>query len=187
MDARRISLVAVAFLLTACGSTAVPQAAADPQQTKINFADGVCGAMSKFVEPATSFKPDTTDPVGSLKKQLVALSGGLGEANSELSKVDTAGFPEGKDALAEIQKGFTQMRKTVDDTKTKLESVNPADPQAVTKAVADVGTQLGGLGEVMGEPFNKPGLSKEDMETAAKKAPKCLEMEKKVGSSQPTS
>lgn len=189
MGARGISLVAVAFLLTACGSTSTPTTqAADPQQTKIKFADGVCGAMAKFVEPATAFKADPKDPVNSLKKQLTALSAGLGDANADLAKVDTSGFPEGKDALAEMQKGFGQMKTTVDDAKKKLDTVDPADQQAGTKAVTEAGAQLAGLGEAMGDPFNKPGLSKADMEAAAKQAPNCQAMEKKMGgSSQPTS
>jgi cytochrome c556 len=184
MGARRISLVAAAFLLTACGSSATSAPpAADPQQTKIKFADGVCGAMAKFVEPATAFKADPNDPVNSLKKQLTALSTGLSDANADLAKVDTTGFPEGKDALTEMQKGFGQMKTTVDDAKKKLDAVNPSDQQAATKAVTDAGAQLAGLGEAMGDPFNKPGLSKADMETAAKQAPNCQEMEKKMGAS----
>src|SRR5882762_5236510 len=116
MRAGRTAIIAVlagfGLLTTACGgqtttgtasSTSSPTASsqssggtADP--AKIKFADGICGAMGKFLGPATQFKPDTSNPtaaVESLKKQLGTISTGLGDAVSDLKNVDTSGVPDG--------------------------------------------------------------------------------------------
>src|ERR1041384_3123427 len=54
---------------------------------KVKFAGEICGAVSKFLTPMMSVKPDTSSPaaaVTSLKTQLATLTQGLTEATNDL-------------------------------------------------------------------------------------------------------
>jgi hypothetical protein len=166
-----------------------------PDQHKVDFADDICGAVSKFMIPATSFKPDTSSPaaaVNSLKTQLGGMSTGLGEANEDLKKADTSGVPDGQAAVDDLQKTFGQMKEAVDRTKTKLDAVNPNDTQAVAAAVQQAGQDLSSLGN-MQNPLDQPNLKSADMEAAAEQAPKCQQIKSLIAaktggtSSAPTS
>ncbi|MBP2326795.1 hypothetical protein JOF56_007180 [Kibdelosporangium banguiense] len=154
-------------------------------QAKVDFADDVCGAMQEFITPATSFRPDTSSPaaaLNSLKTQLGTMSTGLDKANRKLTDVDAAGVPDGKAAVTELQKTFTQLKQTVDTTKTKLEGVDPNNPQAIGAAVQSVSKDLAALGN-MQNPLDQPALKSADMEAAAKRAPACQKIKTQIGGS----
>jgi hypothetical protein len=211
MGTRRITVVAVlaglGLFATACGnqttgtatsgsttpttgsssSSSAASGTADP--AKVAFVDDICGAVGKFLVPATSFKPDTSSPgavLTSLRTQLGGLSTGLADAIKDLDGANTAGVPNGKEAVASLQKTFGQMKDTVDKSKAKMDAVNVNDTQAVATAVQDASTELSSLGENMQNPLDQPGLNSADMDAAAAKAPKCQQIKSAMGSAAPT-
>lgn len=144
-------------------------------QKKIDFADDLCGAVSKFLTPATAFKPDTSSQaavVNSMKTQLGTLSTGLQEAANDLGDARTEGVPDGQAVVADLRKTFDQMKTTVDQSKAKLDAIDPANPQQVAAAVQQATQDLSSLGN-MRNPLDQPNLKSADMEAAAQKAPEC--------------
>ena len=125
------------------GSMGAGQGNADP--AKIEFANGICTAVQKFIGPATAFKPDTSSPaaaLNSLKTQLGTMSAGLDSAAGDLGNVKSDGVPDGKTAVTELQKTFGQLKQTVDTAKTKLDGIDPNNPQAISTGVQDVSKDL---------------------------------------------
>jgi len=190
--------VALGLVLVGCGNQAQPTTTSPTptnsgssggsatgqgaDQGKVDFMDGVCGAVGKFLVPAVSFRPDTSSPaaaVASLKTQLGAMSNGLTEANSDLGKVDTSQVPDGKAAITDLQNVFGELKGTVDKTKTRLDSVDPNNQQAVAAAVQQAGQDLSGLAS-MKNPLDQPNLKSADMEAAAEKAPNCRQIKSTV-------
>lgn len=199
MPAGRITLAVVAagfaLVTAACGSqqntgsgtstTPPPSSSAgqgNVDQGKVDFAGDVCDAMQEFITPATSFKPDTSSPaaaVNSLKTQLGAMSTGLDKANNDLNDVNAAGVPDGKAAVTELQKTFSEIKQKVDTAKTKLEGVDANNQQAVAAAVQDVSKDLSSVGN-MTNPLDSPALKSADMEAAAKQAPECQKIQNQM-------
>jgi hypothetical protein len=168
-------------------ATTTPSPAAD--QGKVAFADDICGAVAKFLVPATSIKTDTSSPaaaLASIKTQLGTLSQGLTEASDDLKNADTGGVPDGQAAVADVQKTFGQLKEAVDRAKMKLDGVNPNDQQAVTTAMQSIGTDLAGLSNLK-NPLDQPSLKSADMQAAAQQAPKCQQMKGMIEAKAPSS
>jgi hypothetical protein len=202
MPAGRTTLAAVvagfALVTAACGgtqqntgagtttrppSTTASAGQGNVDQAKVDFAGDICDAMQEFITPATSFKPDTSSPaaaLNSLKTQLGAMSTGLDKAGRDLNDVDAAGVPDGKAAVTELQKTFSQLKQTVDTAKPKLDNVDPNNPQAIAAAVQDVSKDLAALGN-MQNPLDQPALKSADMEAAAEQAPECQKIKTQMG------
>ena len=161
---------------TPAASTSRGQGSADP--AKVRFADGMCGALAKFIVPATNYKPDTSSPAGalnSLKTQLATMSDGLTEANKDFENVDTQGVPDGKAAVDDVRSTFEQVKQKMDVAKTKLDAVNPNDPQAVSAGVQEATKDLASVSSVQ-NPMSQPTMQSPDMQQAAEQAPKCQQI-----------
>lgn len=165
---------------TTTPSSTSSSAAADPQ--KVGFADDLCGAVAKFVVPAANWRPDTSSQaaaVNSFKTQLSMLSTGLTEATQDLNDVDTAGVPDGQAAVNDLKTTFGQMKQTVDQSKAKLDTVNPNNTQALATALQEVTQQLSSMGS-MKNPLDQPALSGPDMEAAAARADECQKIKQVI-------
>jgi hypothetical protein len=180
--------LATALVTTACAGnnqqgTAASQPPSSPSatgtgvdQNKVDFADDLCGAVSKFLTPAAAFKPDTSSQaaaVNSMKAQLGTLSTGLQDASTDLSDASTEGVPDGQAVVTDLRKAFDQMKTTVDQSKAKLDAIDPNNTQQVTVAVQQASKDLNSLGSSMQNPLDQPNLKSADMEAAAEKAPEC--------------
>jgi hypothetical protein len=184
-----IAAIAGFCLLTGCGKGNNPGGSAGPgttqttgsqsvSQDKVIFAGDVCDAVGKFIQPAKSFRPDTSSPaaaVTSIRTQLSSLSTGLDDATKALGDVDTAAVPDGQKAVDDLQRTFSQMKEAIDRSKTKLDGVNPSDPQAAGAAIQEAGKDLASLGSLQ-NPLDQPALKSPDMQAAADQAPTCQDL-----------
>lgn len=155
-------------------TSSAPQA--DPN--KVSFMGDLCGAVSKFLVPAVSVKPDTSSQaaaVKSLTQQLGAMSKGADDATADLKKVDTTKVPDGQLVIDDMQKAFGQIKATVDQTRQKLTEVDPNNQQAVAAAVQDATKNLSNLGGLQ-NPLDQPNLRSADVEQAATQSPKCQQI-----------
>jgi len=162
----------------ASGSPAPTSSAATVDPNKVSFMGDLCGAVSKFLVPAVSMKPDTSSQaaaVKSLAQQLGAMSKGVDDATADLKKVDTTKVPDGQLVIDDMQKAFGQIKATVEQTRQKLTEVDPNNQQAVAAAVQDATKGLSGLGG-MQNPLDQPNLRSADMEQAAAQSPKCQQI-----------
>jgi soluble cytochrome b562 len=198
MPAGRTTIVAVlagfGLLAAGCGggqqqgagTTTTPPPATSTtggvDQGKVNFAGDLCGAVAKFLVPATGYKPDTSSAaaaVASLKTQLGKMSTGLAEAATDVKNADTSSVPDGEKVVTDLEKTFQQMKQTVDGAKAKLDAVNPNNQQAVAAAVQEVSKDLTSLGS-LSNPLDQPSLKSADMEAAAEKAPECQQIKESM-------
>jgi hypothetical protein len=72
--------------------------------------------------------------------------------------------------------------KTLEKTRSKLDSVNPNDQQAVAAAVQETSKDLGGL-SAMRNPLDQPNLRSQDLEAAAAQLPKCQQVKDAIAGS----
>lgn len=164
---------------TNTGSSPAPTSSSPAvDQNKVSFMGDLCGAVSKFLVPAVSMKPDTSSQaatVKSLTQQLGAMSKGADDATADLKRVDTTKVPDGQLVIDDLQKAFGQIKATVEQTRQKLTEVDPDNQQAVAAAVQDASKGLSGLSS-MQNPLDQPNLRSADMEAAAEQAPKCQQI-----------
>lgn len=195
-----VLLSGFALLTAACAGNTQPGTAPSPtpsapattgtgtsgtaDQNKVDFADDICGAVSKFLTPAMGFKPDTSSQaaaINSMKTQLGTLSTGLQEASSDLADADTEGVPDGQAVVTDLRKAFDQMKTTVDSSKAKLDAIDPNNTQQVAAAAQQATQELSTLGSTMQNPLDQPSLKAADMEAAAQQAPACQKIQNSMG------
>lgn len=176
-----------------------PSASSSPSSssgggTAVEFADEVCVAMLKFVEPALdmqSFQPDVSSPsaaVGSITTALTNLSTALESSLAALSDIDSTVVDGGDVIVSTFTSAFSQLKQRIDKSTDKLSSINPNDPQQVTAALQEVGTDLESVSDI-GNTFDSLGDTSPELDRAAREAPSCQKIEELgtgAGSAPPT-
>lgn len=187
--------VAAALLTAGCATTVsgtaapvgasapAPPAAAVAQTDPVKWVDGVCGSLLPFVKAASTAPAiDPSDP----KAALTGLSSYLGKAvttlDTALTGLKTAGpspVNGGDQVVTALTSALTKFRSSFQESKTKIDAVDPKDLSQVATALPAALAplqEISNLKDPTAELKSSPELDK-----AAKQAPNCKALDRTGG------
>ncbi|MFC4943246.1 hypothetical protein [Pseudonocardia sp. GCM10023141] len=180
------AVATTAVLAAGCTTTvsgaAAPAAASAPLSSPaapagdaVAWVNRVCGALTPL-DKLTTAEPDI-DPnePGAAVKALSSLFGtAITAMDSAVSGLKAAGpspVKGGDDLVNKVSSTVTSVRGKVADAKSKIDQIDPADPQQLASTLPDV---LGPLTELTNLPSPTADLAANaELEKAAKQAPNC--------------